>query len=88
MKQRMQNKRREQPRINYVSEDSDELEDDEMVLQVEGTGVKPFMKERQRIQSNHRHGIASLKICSRRNEENHRKALSRCEKIDRQQEIR
>ena len=45
MKQRMQNKRREQPRINYVSEDSDELEDDEMVLQVEGTGVKPFMME-------------------------------------------
>ena len=45
MKQRMQNKRREQPRINYVSKDSDELEDDQMVLQVEGTGVKPFMKE-------------------------------------------
>ena len=41
----MQNNRREQPRINYVSEDSDELEDDGMVLQVEGSGAKPFMME-------------------------------------------
>ena len=45
MIQRMQNKRRELPRINYVSEDSDELEDDEMVLQVEGTDAKLFMME-------------------------------------------
>ena len=42
MKQRMQYRR---PRINYVSEDSEELEDDEIALQVEGTGVKPFMIE-------------------------------------------
>ena len=45
MKQRMQNRRRGQPRINYVSEDSEELEDDEIVLQVEGACVKPFMME-------------------------------------------
>ena len=45
MKQRMQNRRRGQPRNNYVSEDTDELEDDEIVLQVEGSGVKPFMME-------------------------------------------
>ena len=43
MKQRMQNRRRGQPRINYVSEVSEQLEDDEIVLQVEGAGVKPFM---------------------------------------------
>ena len=45
MKQRTQNKRREQTRIKYVSEDSDELEDDEIVVQIKGTGAKPFMME-------------------------------------------
>ena len=45
MKQITQNKRREQPRMIYLSEDSDKLEDDEMVLQLEGTGSKPFMME-------------------------------------------
>ena len=39
MKQRMQKRRRGQPRINYVSEDN------EIVLQVEGAGVKAFMIE-------------------------------------------
>ena len=34
--QRMKNKRREPRSINYVSEDKDELEDDQMVLQVDG----------------------------------------------------
>ena len=45
MKQRMQNRRRGQPIINYVSGVSEELEDDEIVLQVEGAGVKPFVME-------------------------------------------
>ena len=45
MKQRKQNRRREQSRINYVSKNSDELKHDEMVLQIEGTGAKPFMME-------------------------------------------
>ena len=43
MKQRMQNRRIGFFRVNYISEDSEEeLDEDEMVLQVDGTGVKPF----------------------------------------------
>ena len=45
MNQRMHNRQRGKPRINYVSENSEELADVEIVLQVEGTGVKPFMVE-------------------------------------------
>ena len=32
-------------RVNYISEDSDEWDDDEIVLQVNGAGAKPFMIE-------------------------------------------
>ena len=43
MKQRMQNCRKGFSRVNYISEDSEEeLDEDEMVLQVDGTGVKPL----------------------------------------------
>ena len=43
MKQRMQNCRKGFSRVNYISGDSEEeLDEDEMVLQVDGTGVKPF----------------------------------------------
>ena len=43
MKQRMQNRRKGFSRVYYISEDSDEeLDEDEMVLQVDGTGVKLF----------------------------------------------
>ena len=46
MQQRMTNKRKEPRRINYVSEEEEgELEDDEMVLQVNGEGTNPFMIE-------------------------------------------
>ena len=43
MKQRLQSRRRGMARINYISEDSEEWDDDEMVLQVIGEGAKPFM---------------------------------------------
>ena len=43
MKRRMQNRRKGFSRVNYISEESEEeLDEDEMVLQVDGTGVKPF----------------------------------------------
>ena len=43
MKQRMQNCRKGFSRVKYISEDSEEeLDEDEMVLQVDGTGVKPL----------------------------------------------
>ena len=45
MKQRLQSRRRGMARINYISEDSEEWDDDEMVLQVIGEGAKPFMME-------------------------------------------
>ena len=45
MKQRLQSRRRGMARINYISEDSDEWDDDEIVLQVNGAGAKPFMIE-------------------------------------------
>ena len=46
MQQRMTNKRKEPRRINYVSEEEeDELEDDEMVIQVDGERTNPFMIE-------------------------------------------
>ena len=45
MQQRMKLKRKELRRINYVSEDEDELEDDELVLQVDGEGTNPFVIE-------------------------------------------
>ena len=45
MQQRMRNKRREPRGINYVSEEEDELEDDEMALQIDGEGTNPFMIE-------------------------------------------
>ena len=45
MQQRMRNKRKEPRRIIFVSEkeEDDELEDDEMVLQVDGEETNPFM---------------------------------------------
>ena len=46
MQQRLRNKRREPRRINDVSEEEDELEDDEMVLQVDGERTNLFMIER------------------------------------------
>ena len=45
MQQRMKNKRKEIKRINYVSEDEEELDDDEMALQVDGEGRNPFTIE-------------------------------------------
>ena len=43
MKQRMRNRRKGFSGVYYISEDSEEeLDEDEMVLQVDGTGVKPF----------------------------------------------
>ena len=44
MKQRKQNRRKGFSRVNYISEESEEeLDEDEMVLQVDGTGVKRDM---------------------------------------------
>ena len=45
MKQRLQNRRREMSKVNYKSEESDEWDDDSIVLQVNGAGEKPFMME-------------------------------------------
>ena len=45
MKQRLQRKWRGMTRVNYISEDSDEWDDDEIVFQVNGAGAKPFMIE-------------------------------------------
>ena len=48
MQQRMKNKRFETKRVNYVSEEEteeEELDDDEMVLKVDGDGKSPFMIE-------------------------------------------
>ena len=45
LQQRKINKRKGPRRINYMSEDEDELEDDEMVLQVDGEGTNPFTIE-------------------------------------------
>ena len=42
MQQRTKNKREERKIINYVSEDEEELEDAEMVLQVDGEGPNQF----------------------------------------------
>ena len=36
---------KEPRRINYVSDDEDDLEDNEMMLQVDGKGIKPFLVE-------------------------------------------
>ena len=41
----IQNRQRGHQRIDYVSKDAEELEDDEIVLQVEGAGVKHFLME-------------------------------------------
>ena len=43
--QRMQGTRRGMSRVNSVSEELDERDDDTKVLQVDGTGVKPLMME-------------------------------------------
>ena len=45
MQQRMKNKLKEIKRINYVSEDEEKLDDDEMVLQVNGEGTNAFIIE-------------------------------------------
>ena len=45
MKERLRSRRRGMTRVNYISEDSDEWDDDEIVLQVNGAGAKPFMIE-------------------------------------------
>ena len=45
MKQRLQNRRRGISKVNYISEASDEWDDDSIVLQVNGAGAKPFMIE-------------------------------------------
>ena len=45
MQRRMKNKRKEIKGINYVSEDEEELDDDEMMLQVDGEGTNQFTIE-------------------------------------------
>ena len=45
MKQRLQNRQRGMSKLNYILEESDEWDDDSLVLQVNGAGVKPFMIE-------------------------------------------
>ena len=45
MKQRLQKRRREMSKVIYISEESDDWDDDSIVLQVNGAGAKPFMME-------------------------------------------
>ena len=45
MKQRMQNRRKGISRVNYVSDEPDEWDDDPTVMQVNEAGAKPFMIE-------------------------------------------
>ena len=67
MKQRLQKRRRGMTRVNYISEDSDERDDDEIVLQVNGAGAKPDRRPdvRKEIPGYHRYWFTGVYLCSR-----------------------
>ena len=92
MKQRMQNHRKGFSRVCYISENSEEeLDEDEMVLQVDGTVVKPFEIEGLVCGNKFRAiidtGSPVSIICDRRIEKNNWKTVGSRQRHDRWREI-